>query len=153
MALIFSFLIHLGGSSPGNDNSNYGIATSSTPLRDLKKAIDDTSVNKLVFVRNGFPSDSIDPIIQSISQQPGMSTVDIHNVDDVDDLFDLCRQSLQGTSDCFAAVIFTSFNDTNVEYGIALDSSLTGSYGYGDFRTDNCKYLTSLANYSLLLHL
>jgi ATP-binding cassette subfamily A (ABC1) protein 3 len=155
VALIFSFLIHLGTTSSGINTSNYGIAQSSTPLRDLGVAIDNTSTNKLVFVRNGISNESIDPIVQGISQQSDMHGVEIHNVNDVDDLFDLCKQSVQGSSDCYAAVIFMSLNDTNVEYSIALDSHLTNQYGYGNYRTDDCKpnfpHLSVLVIISLLL--
>lgn len=68
-----------------------------------------------------------------------MGSVEIHDVNDVNDLFDLCKQTLQGSSDCFAAVVFQSVNETNFEYSIALDGHLTGSYGYGDYRNDDSK--------------
>lgn len=53
----------------------------------------------------------------------------------MNDLFSLCRQSLWGTSDCFAAVIFTAANSTNVEYSISLDSKVSEGFDYGtDYR-------------------
>lgn len=50
-----------------------------------------------------------------------MKGFDIQVTDDVDDLYDLCPQTLWGSSNCFAAVIFTTFNDTDVAYSITLD--------------------------------
>ena len=63
----------------------------------------------------------------------------------MDDLFDICPQSLWGISDCFAAVIFTAFNDTNVEYTLAIDGQF-----YMDFTGDSKDYSTSLASSRLL---
>ncbi|KAE8454159.1 hypothetical protein EG329_005084 [Mollisiaceae sp. DMI_Dod_QoI] len=138
VTLIFSFLIHLGASPSSNtDTSNYGIATSATPIRDLADAMDSVSMNKLVFIRNGISNDSIGPLVRGISEQSGMHSVEIHNVNDTNDLLDLCKQSLQGSSDCYAAVIFLSFNETNVDYSIALDESITDSFSYGNYHTDD----------------
>lgn len=95
------------------------------------------SLNKIVFVRNNVANDSFMDVVQGISKQPGMDAVDIHHIEDVNGLFDLCKQSIRGASDCYAAVIFLSFNDTNVEYSIALDGSITGSYTYGNYHTDD----------------
>lgn len=136
VALIFAELIHLGTTSSGIDNNKYGIASSATPVRDLADTMHATSKNKLVFIRSGISNDSIGPIVQGISGLPGMHDVEIHNTNDVNDLFNLCKQSTKGASNCFAAVIFLSMNDTNVDYSIALDSSITG-YSYGDYRTDD----------------
>ncbi|PMD40375.1 P-loop containing nucleoside triphosphate hydrolase protein [Hyaloscypha variabilis F] len=65
-----------------------------------------------------------------------MKGVEGITVDDPDDLFDLCRQSLAGASDCFAAVLFSTFNETTVEYSIAMDESAlaysASNGGWGD---------------------
>jgi hypothetical protein len=53
---------------------------------------------------------------------------DIQVTDEVDDLFNLCPQTLWGTSICFAAVVFTAFNETNVEYSVALDGQFYAAY-------------------------
>jgi ATP-binding cassette subfamily A (ABC1) protein 3 len=89
----------------------------------------------LVFVRNGISNDTYIPVYDGIRQQTGMQDVDLYSVDDPNDLFELCKQSLQGSSNCFAAVVFTLSNTTNVDYAIALDKSIIGSYSYGNYRT------------------
>jgi hypothetical protein len=136
VAIIFSFLKHINTSgSSYTDTSNYGIANSSTPVKGIGEAIALSSSQKLVFVRNGISNGTLAPIIEGILEAPGMQNIESYSIDDPNDLFDLCRQSLQGYSDCFAAVIFTSSNDTNVEYIIALDGSVSNANGYGDWKT------------------
>jgi ATP-binding cassette subfamily A (ABC1) protein 3 len=136
VALIFSFLKYINTSGSSYiDTSNYGIANSSTPVKGIGEAIALSSSPKLVFVRNGISNDTLGPIIEGVLDAPGMQDIESYSIDDPNDLFDLCRQSIQGYSDCFAAVIFTSSNDTNVEYIIALDGSVSNAYGYGDWKT------------------
>jgi ATP-binding cassette subfamily A (ABC1) protein 3 len=101
-------------------NSPEGFASSSKPIKDLGDAVG--SEQKLVFVRNGIKSSDIDPVINGILSENGMDGTRHNIVDDPNDLFDICPQSLAGTSDCFAAVIFTNWNSSNVDYIIALDS-------------------------------
>lgn len=84
----------------------------------------------------GISDDDVNPIINGVLQEQE-NGLDIRVTDEVNDLFDLCKQSLFGTSDCFAAVIFTAVNSTNVEYSIALDSELTESYGNGKDYSDS----------------
>ncbi len=137
VTLIFCFLKHIDATGGNlNDPSNFGIASSSTPIRDLGDAISSTTTRRLVFVRNGISNATLGPIIEGVLGQPGMEGVEGFSVDDPDDLFDLCKQSLQGSSDCFAAILFSSFNETTVEYSIAMDESLSDN-AYGDFRTAN----------------
>lgn len=90
-----------------------------------------------MLVRNGISNDSLGPIIEGIVQDPGMAKLDTQVIDDPDDLFTACHQSLQGESGCFAAVIFVSNNKTNMEYIIVLDDSLINGYSSGDYRTDD----------------
>ncbi|KAN0095683.1 P-loop containing nucleoside triphosphate hydrolase protein [Hyaloscypha variabilis] len=70
-----------------------------------------------------------------------MKGVEGITVDDPDDLFDLCRQSLAGASDCFAAVLFSTFNETTVEYSIAMDESAlaysASNGGWGDHTSNS----------------
>jgi len=137
VTLIFCFLKHVGLKQGYSVNtSTFGIANSSTPIRDLGTAINATPNRRLVFVRNGVSNDTLDPVIGGILSGPGMKGVEGITVDDPDDLFELCRQSLAGASDCYAAVLFSTFNETTVEYSIAMDESTlaySGSNaGYGD---------------------
>ncbi|TVY21042.1 ABC transporter A family member 2 [Lachnellula arida] len=60
-----------------------------------------------------------------------------YSVDDPNDLFYLCQQSTQGTSDCYAAVVFLDSSNTTLEYSIALDDKLLAGYGYGNYQTDD----------------
>ena len=136
LTLIFCFLKYVNA-SPSYQNQTGGIANSPSQVKDLAEAINASPSRRLVFVRNGISNETINPIIDGITQQPGMLQLDTHTVDDPNDLFDLCKQSLQGYSDCFAAVIFVSYNDTNVEYSIAFDNSIIEDYSYGDFATDD----------------
>ena len=91
-------------------------------LGDLKQSI----------VQIGISAELLSPVLENgILQQSTLQGFDILVTDEVDDLFDLCQQSLWGISSCFAAVIFSSFNETNVEYSIALDGNiLTGEYSF-----------------------
>jgi len=141
--LIFCFLKHVRvTSSYSIDPSTFGIANSSTPIKDLGAAIIATPNRRLVFVRNGISNATLGPIIGGILNDPGMKGVEGLTVDDPNDLFELCRQSLAGSSNCYAAVLFSSFNDTTVEYSIAMDEStlmLTErNGGFGD-HTPNSK--------------
>jgi hypothetical protein len=144
LTVIFCELKHIHASSSSFDSLN-GISEVSYPIKDLADAAFATSSHRLVFVRNGISNNSLGPVIDSILQEPGMDKLDAHVTDDPDDLFSLCHQTLQGTSDCFAAIIFTSFNETNAEYIIALDYNVANDYTDGDYRAD-----TSLLSSRLL---
>ncbi|PVH82385.1 hypothetical protein DL98DRAFT_619648, partial [Cadophora sp. DSE1049] len=136
VTLIFSFLIHLNDTS-SSSSSNYGISKVSHPVRSLADAIHTSPSRKLVFVKNGLSNDSLDPIIAGVLREPGLEDVDSMVFNDPNALFDVCKQSTSGSSDCFAAVIFTALNETNVDYSIAVDSHLAEVYEYGDYRKDD----------------
>ena len=136
LTLIFCFLKYLDASSPYKPGTG-GIASTASQVKGLAEAINATQSRRLVFVRNGISNETLSPIINGIIQQPEMQQLDTHAVDDPNDLFDLCKQSLQGYSDCFAAVIFVSYNDTNVDYTIAFDNGVIGSGSDGNFATDD----------------
>jgi hypothetical protein len=101
-----------------------GIAIDSRPIKGLADAIGTASSQKLVFARNGIPASDLDPVINGIMNQPGMSSNTHIVLDDPIDLYWECRQTVRGLSDCFAAVIFTSYNATTAQYIIALDSAV-----------------------------
>ena len=72
-----------------------------------------------------------------------MSGMQIVTVDRSSDLFDTCKQSVVAKSDCYAAVVFLSFNETNVEYSIAVDEWLSDGYWWGNWK-DNDDILSNL---------
>jgi hypothetical protein len=141
VTLIFCFLRHIGvtqGYKP--DVASWGIATSSTPIKDLGTAINALPHDigkRLVFVRNGISNTTLGPIIEGILNEPTMKGVEGLSVDDPNDLFTLCRQTLAGSSNCYAAVLFSSFNETNVEYTIAMDESALAYTGYDEGMGDH----------------
>jgi ATP-binding cassette subfamily A (ABC1) protein 3 len=137
LTIIFCELRHLDTISSTPDENLTGISTTSYPIKNLADAATATSQHKLVFVRNGISNDSLGPVIDGILREPGMAKLHTQVTDDPDDLFQLCHQSTKGNSDCFAAIIFTAFNETNVEYIIALDDTVSEDFSEGDYRTED----------------
>jgi ATP-binding cassette subfamily A (ABC1) protein 3 len=138
VTLVFCLLRDIGESSYyGSDTPNYGIATSKFPVKDLADAIKSSSSQKLIFVRNGVSGVDIDSTITGITGD--LQGIETHVVDDPNDLFDLCQQSLAGYSECFAAILFQSSNETAIEYTIAIDSAYTDATRYGDWNTGKTK--------------
>lgn len=138
LTIIFCELKHIASSPSSSEGTLNGISSTPYPIKNLADAATATSQHKLVIVRNGISNDTVGPVIDGILREPGMTKLDTKVIDDPNDLFMLCHQSTQAQSDCFAAIIFTSFNGTNVDYIIALDGSILGDDSdYGDYRTDN----------------
>jgi ATP-binding cassette subfamily A (ABC1) protein 3 len=137
LTVIFCELKHIAATSSSFEDNLNGISNTAYPIKNLADAVSVTSQHKLIIVRNGISNDSLGPVIEGILQEPGMAKLDTQITDDPDDLFTLCHQSVQGNSECFAAIIFTSFNETNAEYIIALDDSVADDYSSGDYRTDD----------------
>ena len=139
LTIVFCELKHINAISFSSEDALNGISKIPYPIKDLADAATAASQHKLVFVRNGISSDSLDPVIQGILSEPGMGKLETKVTDNPDDLFTLCHQDLNGNSDCFAAIIFTSFNETNVEYIIAVDDGVANDYSAssftGDYRT------------------
>ncbi|EPE27975.1 P-loop containing nucleoside triphosphate hydrolase [Glarea lozoyensis ATCC 20868] len=144
VTLVLCLLRDIGDESTSyrSNTPDYGIAPSTFPVPDLTDAIKSAGSQKLVFVRNGVSEDDVNPAITGIVSQ--LQGIDTHVVDNPNDLFDLCRQSLAGYSDCFAAILFQSSNETAIEYIIALDSSYTDtdySNRYGNWNTGKTKIM------------
>lgn len=135
VTLVFSFLIHLNAISDSYDDTDYGIAKTSTPVISLGKAITSAPASRVVFVRNGIPHESLDPIVNGVLGQPEMAGIDAIYTEEPNDIFKSCKQTTYGSSDCFAAVVFTNFNETSVDYIIAVDQKLASGYGFGDYHT------------------
>lgn len=81
--------------------------------------------SKLVFVLNGTSSALVDPVMQGIKSLNGMEDMLLMRVDKTEELFDVCKQSVAANSDCFAAVIFSEFNDQHVNYTIAANNIIS----------------------------
>lgn len=120
-----------------NQSIPSGIASSPTPVADLPDAINHSGLRKLVFVRNGISNETLNPIIDGIFGLPGMEHIEKHSPDDPNELYNLCKQTITGFSDCFAAVIFESFEDSSVNYTIAVDPGTVNSYQSGNPADDN----------------
>lgn len=121
LVLCYLKYIHAGSIA----STDAGFATTANPIRELSDAMSMMGRSKLVFVANGTSPDIVAPIVDSVALLPGMDRMRLVTVYEPKDLFDTCKQSLTGKSDCFAAVVFISNNDTNVEYAIALDEGYT----------------------------
>ena len=89
--------------------SDYGIA-SATPLRSLSDAFaaGDSSRNTVAFVNNGHTGGEIQSVIDQLSNivQGAGKKVQVIGTDV--ELLTVCRSSLRGASDCFAAASFVS---------------------------------------------
>ncbi|THV46424.1 hypothetical protein BGAL_0387g00030 [Botrytis galanthina] len=143
LPIVFTVLFCSGGKLTiiASTPTEGGIADSSQQIKSLKEALDGVPLKKLVLCRNGFNGTELNSIIETAVQ--GLSLDRWVAIDDVDDLYYNCLQSRTGMSNCFAAVIFTSINATNVDYIIATDSATSLS------STDFAKH-ESLSNDRLL---
>ncbi|THC93214.1 hypothetical protein EYZ11_007296 [Aspergillus tanneri] len=118
ITIIFCFLKEI----KNENEASYGISHKGQPVMDLPDAVAASSSQRLVFVMNNIQSPDLNGSLNAIFREPGMGQFDIQVVNDPRSLVDVCRQSIHGTSNCFASVIFTAFNKTNVEYSIGLDA-------------------------------
>lgn len=93
--------------------SEYGIASSYNPVRDLTTQVFNSSTdlggrNRVVFVNEWGPGGQIDDVIDGIATPLENAGADVHRVSNEQDLFDLCPSSLTGLSSCYGAVTFDS---------------------------------------------
>lgn len=79
------------------------------PIRPLADVLD----GKLVFVR-GYMGREADTYIKRIEENEGIT--DIIIVDDREELSDICLMNLQGSSSCYAAVVFTNPKKSRISY-------------------------------------
>ncbi|KAE8150913.1 hypothetical protein BDV25DRAFT_139348 [Aspergillus avenaceus] len=105
-------------------DTEHGISHDGAPVKDLSAAISKAPSQRLVFVLNGINDKELNNTIDSVLREPGMSQFDTQIVDDPNTLLKICRQSLHGTSPCFASIIFTTFDQEQAEYIIALDEDV-----------------------------
>lgn len=126
ITIIFCFLKDI---KVANEGSN-GISYTGTSVSSLPDAIAASSSQRLAVVTNGIQDAQLNKTIHSLLQEPGMEDFDLQLHDDPQSLFSSCRQSIYGTSECFAAVVFTAFNDTNAEYTIGIDEDFLQNTPY-----------------------
>lgn len=126
LALILCFLKYI---SPVNPNFGpAGFSNSSNLVLDLPKAINNTSTSRLAFVTNGISDPDLEHLIQAVISIPGMENIDTKVLNKTEELFTTCPQTLQGAGQCFGAVNFVLFNETNVEYTIAVSEDILNNY-------------------------
>lgn len=127
LTIVFVFLKEIKISQQGNN----GISHTGRPILALSDALSASSSQRLVFATNGIYDTELDNAISAVSNDPGMGSFDVQVVDDPNSLFNLCKQSIYGTSDCFAAVVFTVFNGTHADYTLAIDEDVLQNTPYG----------------------
>lgn len=129
LTLLLCFMDRFWSSS--STSGNGGIATDARRIGDIRQVMDTVGYRRLAIVRNGITDPELDTIINAT-----LSDLDPYRyfiIDDVDDLFDHCQQTLKGYSPCFASIIFTSFNATNVDY--IISSGTMDSQAKSDYKT------------------
>ncbi|KAI9041867.1 uncharacterized protein KD926_006412 [Aspergillus affinis] len=127
--IITIIFVYLKEIQPDISSSN-GITRTGQPVLDLADAIDSSSSKRLVFVINGMREKRLIDILENIRDSPDMKGRDFRILDDPNELYENCRQSIHGTSDCFASVMFTTFNATHVEYNIGIDEDVIKNTPY-----------------------
>ena len=84
--------------------------------------------NILAFVNNGHTGGNIEQVINQVGDVARSSGKEVQVLDHEDDLLITCRSTLQGTTNCFAALIFYSSPDEGPggiwNYTLRLDGSL-----------------------------
>lgn len=115
--------------SSSSTHGNGGIATDARRIGDIRQVMDTVGYRQLAIVRNGITDPELDTTINATLS--GLDPNRYFIIDNVDDLFDRCQQTLKGYSVCFGSIIFTSFNATNVDYIISsgtMDSQTKSDY-------------------------
>ena len=93
--------------------SEYGIASSYNPIRDITTEVFNSSTslggrNRVVFVNEGSTGGQIDTLIERLATRLSGAGAEVHRISDENELFDLCPSTLTGLSPCYGAVIFES---------------------------------------------
>ncbi|KAG9768783.1 putative ABC transporter, partial [Aureobasidium melanogenum] len=109
--------------------SVYGLGKA-TPVRSLSDALGLVSGgrDKLVFVNNGFSGGAIESVINRVANETGSFGGHIEILNEEQDLLDVCRNSIRGTSTCIAAAVFyaspTEGEGGRWNYSIRADGGL-----------------------------
>lgn len=126
ITIIFCFLKEIKNDNEGSN----GFSSSGRPILGLPDAMAASSSQRLVVATNGIQDVQLNRTIAAFFQDSGMGKFDPWLVDNPSELFHLCKQSIHGTSDCFASVIFTAFNDTNADYIVGIDEDFLDNTPY-----------------------
>ncbi|KAK9371343.1 hypothetical protein V1509DRAFT_614383 [Lipomyces kononenkoae] len=119
----------------------YGV-TDSIPIRQLSEVIGDRKLVYLASSAGGLTSDMRNVMQNVTLELPESQVIELDNPVD---LLTVCRQNLQGSSDCFGAVEWHSFDAENKVYNYSLraDSGL-GSISIPNHKSDCEWYLLPL---------
>lgn len=105
--------------------AEYGIGKPE-PVLGLQEAMGKLPNKKFLFVTNGLSGD-VDTVVENVQKM--VSGGNFMVVDSVEEMRKECRQSLQGVSRCFAAVVFENSpdggDDGKWKYTLRADSALT----------------------------
>lgn len=123
LTLILCFLKHISPSSGSLGPT--GFSNETNPILDLADAIKLTSSRRLAFVTNGITDPALQGAIEAISSVSGIDTKVLNTTND---LFDACPQTVQGAGHCFAAVVFTNFNDSAINYTIVISNDIQTNF-------------------------
>ena len=100
----------------------------------------DLGRNIVAFVNNGHTGGNIERVVDQISDVAKTSGKDVQLLDNEDDLLITCRSTLQGTTNCIAALIFYSSPDEGPggiwNYTLRLDGSLNSKFDVGQNNND-----------------
>ena len=92
----------------------------------------DLGRNIVAFVNNGYTGGNIERLVNQISDVAETSGKDVQLLETEDDLLITCRSTLQGTTNCIAALIFYSSPDEGPggiwNYTLRLDGSLNSKF-------------------------
>lgn len=126
ITIVFCFLKEI---KLENEGSN-GISHTGRTVMDLPDAISRSSSQRIVVATNGIQDTELNNTIAAVFQDEGMQSFDLQLLNDPSLLFDRCKQSIHGTSDCFAAVVFTAFNNTHANYILGIDEDFLENTPY-----------------------
>lgn len=122
--------------------AKYGIGTPPAVITDLASAMDMHSGNTMVFVNNGLGGD-VDTVIEALQDELRGGERVTKVLEKSVDLRKECKQTIQGVSKCFAAVVFE--NATNWKYTIRADRAMgSGRFDAEEHDNDVQEYLLPL---------
>ncbi|KAK6508915.1 hypothetical protein TWF481_003683 [Arthrobotrys musiformis] len=129
VALLVTEFKHIGTSIGGFGDDKSGVSDL-RPIKTIAQALENRDNTKIVFARNGFGS-RVDPVIDRFAARN--PTANVVKVDNATGIFNECRLTLAGGSDCFTAVIFHKVNETYFDYILSVNPSELG--GDSDWRS------------------
>lgn len=126
ITIVFCFLKEI---KTENEGSN-GFSNTGQTVMGLPDAMSASSSKRLVVATNGIDDTQLNKTIAAVFEDPGMEKFDLQLVDNPNSLYTHCKQSIHGTSQCFAAVVFTAFNSTHADYILGIDEDVLENTPY-----------------------